>query len=613
MFISSGYSQERIDILEQKLDVLSLEIPALQHEIDLSVSKVPIQEFIRSMANLTELNVSVSPEINVAVTNNFNDIPIKDVLLFLCREYNLDLHFTGRIISVENYLHPPEPYIRHPLKISFNKKDSTINLDLKNDSLLLVTREITQQSNINVVCPPELEGKLISFFVQEVNLYTALENLAIANKLDISEKDDVFLFIETAEYAKNNQQQNRNRDNYQQAGSEFVYNVRDKNKIDVYAVEMPIKQVVSEISKQLEESYFLFSDLTGTVNLNLEKASFETFLKKILNGSAYAFTKQNDIYLIGNRLQEGLRETKVINLHYRSIKDLTNIIPESLKKDISIVEFVDLNSFVLSGSAAAIVELETFLYSIDKTVPMVLIEVIIIDNQTGYQINTGIQAGISDEPVKSGGKLYPGIDYTFNSESVNKLLNSFSGFGFVNMGKVSPNFYLTIQAMEEAGLIKVRSTPKLSTLNGHEATISIGNTEYYVEERTDFIINQSTSQKTTEIYQSVTAEFKLIIQPIVSGNNQITMNVQVDQSDFTGRISKQAPPGQVSRSFSSLIRVDNEEMVLLGGLEEKTIKNTGTGWPLLSRIPILKWLFSSQSREKQDNKLNIFIKPTVIL
>jgi len=62
-------------------------------------------------------------------------------------------------------------------------------------------------------------------------------------------------------------------------------------------------------------------------------------------------------------------------------------------------------------------------------VPLILIEVIIIDNQTGYAINTGITAGVGDAPVQSGGKLYPGIDYTFNSESVNKLLNSFNGFG----------------------------------------------------------------------------------------------------------------------------------------------------------------------------------------
>ncbi|MCF8229282.1 MAG: hypothetical protein K9J24_10070 [Bacteroidales bacterium] len=608
----SVYAQDRIDSLEIRLDTISNEIPALKHEIDLSVSKISIQEFIRSMANLTDLNISISPDIQVNVTNNFADVPVKDVLLFLCREYDLDLVITGNIISVIKYRPPVKEYVSKPLQIIYYPEDTTIDLNLRNDSLVRVARRITEISGINVICPPELNSKLVSLFVRKVHLLNALDKLALANNLELTEKDKVFIFNSLYEAQLPGSGQNRNRQSQRVPGSEFIYTARDKQNIDVYAVEMPIGQVIAEISKELDENYFLLSDLTGNINLNLEKASYEEFLAKVFNGTSITYIKQDGVYLIGDRLVEGLRETKIVPLQYRSIVDLTSVIPENLKKDVTIIEFVDMNSFILSGSAPAIRELEYFISDIDKTVPLVLIEVIIIDNQTGYAINTGITAGVSDKPVQSGGKLYPGIDYTFNSESINKLLNSFNGFGLMNLGKVNPNFYLTIQAMEEAGLVKVRSTPKLSTLNGHEATLSIGNTEYYLEERTDFIVNQSTSQKTTAIYKSVTAEFKLVIQPVVSGDDHITLNVSVDQSDFTGRISKQAPPGQVSRSFSSLIRIGNEEMVLLGGLEEKTIKNTGSGWPLLSRIPILKWLFSSQSRENQDNKLNIFIKPTVI-
>ena len=86
----------------------------------------------------------------------------------------------------------------------------------------------------------------------------------------------------------------------------------------------------------------------------------------------------------------------------------------------------------------------------------------------------------------------------------------------------------------------------------------------------------------------------------------------MEQSDFTARISPQAPPGSVSRKFTSMIRVGNEEMVLLGGLEEKGVNDSGSGVPLLSRIPVLKWLFSSRTRSYNKTKLNIFIKPTIL-
>ena len=77
-------------------------------------------------------------------------------------------------------------------------------------------------------------------------------------------------------------------------------------------------------------------------------------------------------------------------------------------------------------------------------------------------------------------------------------------------------------------------------------------------------------------------------------------------------ISQFAPPGTVTRKFESLIRVRNQEMIILGGLEEKSSREASSGTPLLSRIPILKWIFSSRTKETGDSKLNIFIRPTII-
>jgi type IV pilus assembly protein PilQ len=90
------------------------------------------------------------------------------------------------------------------------------------------------------------------------------------------------------------------------------------------------------------------------------------------------------------------------------------------------------------------------------------------------------------------------------------------------------------------------------------------------------------------------------------------MDIKVNQSDFTERINETAPPGQVTRAFQSTVRIKNQEMVLLGGLEEKRVNASGKGVPLLSRIPVLKWLFSSRNDQRTKGKLNIFIKPTII-
>ncbi len=603
--------QTRIDSLALRLDSLAMGMRGLDDELELTVSNLPLREFIRNIANATSLNISLEDNLTQTVTNNFTGVSAKDVLLFLCKYYELELEFTGNIIAIRKYSPPPVAYYPRKLKIGYDSITTNINLDLKRDSLRLVTMQITRITGRNVIHSPEVEDRIVSCYLQDLELTNALDKLALSNNLVLEKKDDIYIFKEDINAS---QQSGTGRKPQRPQANEglLTFTAYDTEHIDVYAHDVPMEDVIEQISKDLNINYFILNEISGNTNLNMVNVTYDEMVESILNGSSYTFTRLNGIYVIGERVKEGLRETKVLQLQFRSIKDVVAVIPENLKTDVNIIEFAEQNSIILSGSSPGIKELENFITEIDKTIPLIIIEVMIINNQTGYTISTGISAGISEEPVASSGQLFPAIDFTLSSESINKLINSFNGFGATNLGRVNESFYISLKAMEEAGIIKVRSTPKLSTLNGHEASLVISNTEYYLEERSDFIVNQSTSQKTTHTYKSVTADFKLTILPIVAGDDHVTLDILVEQSDFTDRISKQAPPGQVTRSFTSLIRVRNDEMVLLGGLEEKSMKDTGSGIPILSRIPVLKWIFSSKTKEDKENKLNIFIKPTII-
>ena len=103
---------DRIEILKRKLETLSKQSKGLNEEVDFSVTGITIQEFLRGLAESNELNISVDPTINVRVYNNFNNVEAKDILLFLCKEYDLDIRFVGSIMSFYSYRAPlqlPEP------------------------------------------------------------------------------------------------------------------------------------------------------------------------------------------------------------------------------------------------------------------------------------------------------------------------------------------------------------------------------------------------------------------------------------------------------------------------------------------------------------------------
>jgi type IV pilus assembly protein PilQ len=244
---------------------------------------------------------------------------------------------------------------------------------------------------------------------------------------------------------------------------------------------------------------------------------------------------------------------------------------------------------------------------------MVLCEVMIVDIKRSTLVSTGITAGLSATPVQTGGTVLSGVDMTLSSGSINNLIAGLNGFGSLNLGFVTPEFYVKIKALEEDGYLKMRSTPKLATLNGHEASLTIGKTEYYLEVNNNVVnngVNQNILQ--SQQYKSINADLTITIKPFVSSDEQVTLEIDVEQSDFTGKISTTAPPGSVKRHFKSLVRVQDGEMVLLGGLEDAKKNDTSSGIPLLARIPIIRWFFSNRTKEKKTDKLSIFIKTTII-
>jgi type IV pilus assembly protein PilQ len=234
-----------------------------------------------------------------------------------------------------------------------------------------------------------------------------------------------------------------------------------------------------------------------------------------------------------------------------------------------------------------------------------------MDVNKSHTVATGIQMGLGNAPP-SNGSLTPGVDLTLNADAINNLIAGINGFGFLNLGSVTPDFYVKLHAMEEDGMLDLRSTPMLATLNGSEAKMSIGRTEYYLERTTNIIGSQNPQTQVTDNYKPLNADFSLTITPMVSGDEQVTLNINVTQSTFTKRVTDNGPFGTTQRSFQSVVRVRNQEMILLGGLEEESVNESGKGTPWVSRVPVLKWLFGERSKTKSKTKLSVLIRPTVI-
>jgi type IV pilus assembly protein PilQ len=619
LFISVSYGQDRFTAIQEKLKVVAVESPGLNEKVELSVSGTSLQEFIRGLAISNNLNISVDPTINVQVSNTFSNVTVQDVLLFLCRKYNLDITFVGSIMSFSLYNAPPAErpkVLPKVLNIVYQRDSNLLSVDFKNDSLYVVAKELTRISGKNVVYAPDLSNVIITGYIQGTPFNNAIEKLAFANNLKVTATSDNFYLIEKKDATESSITQNkikrgtRTGTDKQESG-DFDVTVVD-GMISVDASNVPITDIISEVSVQLGVDYFIFSEPKGNTTLKLTRYTYDDFLRYILNGTDYTFKKDSNIYLIGDRNIEGLRVTKVVEFKYRSADKILDFIPPDLKKGVDLKLFPDLNAIILSGSEPRILEIESFIRKIDRVVPVVVIDVLIVDVRDTKTLSTGIKAVLGDKPKATSGTVFPEFDMTLSSTTINNLISGINGFGSANLGKVTPNFYVSLQAFEKQGILKIRSTPKLATINGHEAKLTIGETRYYLETQNNIIGTQNPQTQITQNYKPINADLSVTVNPMVSGDEQITLDIKVKQSSFGERISNNAPFGTINRDFESLIRVKNEEMVLLGGLDENTINDSGSGVPFLSRIPVIKWFFSSRSKTNAKNKLTIFIKPTVL-
>jgi type IV pilus assembly protein PilQ len=620
--------QERMDALEKKLVGLSAFVPGLKQKVQVGLSGVSIQEFLRAVAQSNQLNVNVDPMLNIKVSSNVTNENALNILLFLAKNYDLDINVIGSIITVAPYSPPvvKPAFVPKDIPVRYNAGTNTLSMELNSDTLDLVARKISRLSGKNIVVPAGLNGKLVSGFYNEAPLETALEKLAFGNGIKLTKtSDNVFVFQPLAEGEElyiNSDRQTDVRKPFKPAsqqpgmnggGPAGGFNIDKKGKLlNINAVNTPIIDLVKSAASETGANYFLYSELKGNISTKVNDMSFDNFLTAMFNGTDYTYKIDNGVYLIGDRRLEGLRRNKVLQLQYRAVDTVMTMIPAELKRGLEIKEFREQNTLLISGSSPQIAEVEAYIKELDKLVPMVLMEITLLDVRKGHTTKTGITAGIADSAVRTQGQILSGIDMSLGAGSINEFLGRIGSNQAFNIGKVTPNFYMKLSALEANNNAEVRQVPKLSTLNGHSATLSIGTTRYYVTKTQNVFSSVNTQTVFTEQFNKVDANLAITVNPVVSGDDQVTMKIRVEISDFIGTPPANAPPPTSTSKFESIIRAHNEDMIVLGGMERTEKSESGSGVPLLSRIPVIKWLFSSRERTKSKVVTLVFIKPTII-
>ncbi len=710
-FQNQSQDNTRIATIENKLALRSVEIPGLAEKVNVNISNTSLLNFLRAVSQVHKININLSNDLNnITIVNGFNDVSVQDLLMFLVKEYQLDIAFTGNILSIKPYVQPVVAPVEKEILVDYDVLSATLSTDLSNDPLPKVFRKITEVSGKNLLFTPQLNTKNLNLFISSVPFDIAMKKLAEANNLDFNKTRDGFYEFDAFPQQGN---EGNGASGYRPRRANFSYTVVDTltKVVSVDLRDTPVANVIYTLAEDLHLDIFTASPLekAGKVTVKAESISFDELLVKIFESNitstqqiqsnqgnsnsfnaqqnqqnnpqssfgVFTFKREGNVYYFGTEDQLALKKIELVQMMHRSIAmlgdassstsygnsfnnnnfrtggvnyisgasnsgfnqngginagaarrssfrntgsssestsvgDISEVFPSTVTEGLDIRIDTELNSFVISGPGTRVEKFKDFIKYIDKPVPLILIEVMILEVSRSATVETGVEFGIGKEPVTTEGRAFPDASITLGAKTINRVIGGFDGFGSLNLGNVVPNFYMDIKAMETNGNVKILSTPKLSTLNGHKAYLSSGQTTYYAVTNQNFFGSQIPQTSEVVNYLPIDAELALEFKPFVSGDGQITLDIQVIQSNFSGeRIAENAPPDINSRRFSSIMRMKANDVAILGGIEQKVKNDSGTGVPLLSRIPVLKWLFSKRTREDSKKRLNVIIKPTV--
>jgi len=168
--------------------------------------------------------------------------------------------------------------------------------------------------------------------------------------------------------------------------------------------------------------------------------------------------------------------------------------------------------------------------------------------------------------------------------------------------------------LEQNGDSNVLSTPNLLTLDNEEAKIVVG-------QNVPFITGQyanATTGTTGTVNPFQTIERKdvgitLKVRPQISENGTVRLAIYQEVSSVDPT-SVNSSTGLVTnkRSIESNVLVQDGQIVVLGGLLSDTYASNSSRVPGLADIPILGYLFKSDSRSRQKTNLMVFLRPVVL-
>ena len=289
----------------------------------------------------------------------------------------------------------------------------------------------------------------------------------------------------------------------------------------------------------------------------------------------------------------------------------------------------ETNSLIVSSEETNLETIRNLVSKLDIRRAQVLVEAIIVELSETAAKNLGVEtifAGAQDGNVPvgitrfqngsnpdlvalAGSLIEDGENATLSNVASASLLQSsglVTGFGDLSGGDSFAGIINAVAADQNSDVL---STHTVIAMDNEPANLVIGQ-EIPITTGESLGSNNANPFRTTSRQE---VGIKLSITPQINEGNSVILEIKQEVSGVVGPLTGTADLITNKRSIETTVLVDNNQMIVLGGLNEDDLQESVSRVPLLGSIPVFGRLFSSSAESRVQRNLMVFLRPTILM
>ena len=521
--------------------------------------------------------------------------------------------------------------------IDFRLKESgqgLLKLDFQNSSLVA---DVRQQAN-------KLEIRLFGTDIGEEHLYT----------MDVMDFDTPVRSFETfrneegtrilVDMAKDFEYE------YQQKGAAFELLVKppeqisrqkekvvyEGKKISLNFQRIPVRTVLQIIADYNNFNLVTGDSVGGEITLRLEEVPWDQALDIILKLKGLDKRIDGNILLVAPAAELALREaeelktnqeveqlaplySEFMQINYAKARDIAELLKTgdtsilSARGTVAVDERT--NTLLLQDTAAKLEDVRRLIEVLDIPVRQVVIESRMVTVRDQLTEEMGIRWGITDTisdgavsgtlggAASAASGVVPNLTDQLN---VNLPVTNPAGSIAFQVAKLADGTILDLElsALERENKGEIIARPSITTANQKPA---------YIEQGTEIPYVQATSSGATSV-SFKKAVLGLKVTPHITPDNRIILDLVITQNARGETVPTSTGDAVAidTQEIGTQVLVNNGETVVLGGIYQQQLVNTVTKVPVLGDMPLVGWLFRSDSDITERRELLIFVTPKIL-